>query len=290
MLFSRQIHQFIAIARAGSFIRAADEIAVTPSALSHGITELEQRLGKKLIVRKKSGAFLTSYGSRFYSEISPLYDKGMNILKRTKSEMPKIVISIDGFLNPTLPRKIENLFKYFEGRIDIVSGNSTSSLEDILDEKYDLLLDVSCGLDYKIPESIYRIALPPETLGIVASNKVLNKYQYPTDMLKSEKIFQRNTALQHRVFRDLEKHMSEHSVKCSFIGLPDISDVMGALSLDMGICIASSNLSEHPVFSELNLNFIKMPEPLKFTLNRGIYIKKERFEELSDVLTCIQSE
>ncbi|QLA68075.1 LysR family transcriptional regulator [Enterobacter pasteurii] len=46
MFFSRQIQQFIAVVRAGSFIRAANDIAITPSALSHGINELEQRLGK----------------------------------------------------------------------------------------------------------------------------------------------------------------------------------------------------------------------------------------------------
>ena len=42
---------FMAIARWGSFRRASSELDVTPSALSHAIRGLEERLGVRLLNR-----------------------------------------------------------------------------------------------------------------------------------------------------------------------------------------------------------------------------------------------
>jgi DNA-binding transcriptional LysR family regulator len=290
MFFSRQIHQFITIARAGSFSRAATEIAVTPSALSHGIHELEQRLGKKLLVRKKSGVFLTRYGNALYNDIAPLYDKVVYILTRTKNEVPKTVICVDGLLNPTFPKKLDNLFKQFGNNIQITSSNAASVLDDILDEKYDILLDVSFGLKENIPDNIYKIALAPERLGVLASSRILKKYKDPVDMLKNESIFQRNSALLHNVFKQVKQHMSGHFINVNFIGLPDLADVIGALSLDMRICLASNNVLRHPAFIDHDFNFVELPKNMEFIMNRGLYFKKERYEELIDVLSCIQNE
>lgn len=290
MFFSRQIRQFIAVARAGSFTRAADHIAVTPSALSHGIHELEQRLGKKLILRKKYGSSLTSYGKELYNEIAPLYDKSVDIFNKTTNEVPNIVISVDVLLNPLLPRKLDVLFKKFGNRIEIKQGKSFSPLQEILDDHCDILLDVSYGLNVQTPATVFRMALPPEKLVIVASNNILEKYKDPITMLKKENIFQRNVALNHTVFQKIKNHMAEMSITGRFIGLPDIYDVIGALSFDMGIALVSKNAINHPVFSKTNLNFIDVPNELDCTINRGIYFKKERYNELCEIATCIHNE
>lgn len=39
MSFSRQIDQFLEVAKQGSYIRAAEVMSVTSSALSHGVNE-----------------------------------------------------------------------------------------------------------------------------------------------------------------------------------------------------------------------------------------------------------
>ena len=46
----RAVQAFAAVARIGSVVGAAQELAVTPSALSHLIRQLEQRLDRKSVV------------------------------------------------------------------------------------------------------------------------------------------------------------------------------------------------------------------------------------------------
>jgi LysR family glycine cleavage system transcriptional activator len=58
----RAIAAFEAVARHGSFRKAADELSLTPSALSHAVKALERRLNQRLFNRTAKGAMLTESG------------------------------------------------------------------------------------------------------------------------------------------------------------------------------------------------------------------------------------
>jgi LysR family transcriptional regulator, glycine cleavage system transcriptional activator len=61
---------FEAAARCGSFKRAAQELNLTPGALSHGIDSLEQWLDVELFERKARGVILTPAGRQYLPYIS----------------------------------------------------------------------------------------------------------------------------------------------------------------------------------------------------------------------------
>lgn len=63
------IAAFDAAARHGSFLMAADELAITPSAVSHRIKQLEERLGAKLFERGHRKITLTTAGERYWSKV-----------------------------------------------------------------------------------------------------------------------------------------------------------------------------------------------------------------------------
>ncbi|MEX6220362.1 LysR family transcriptional regulator [Providencia hangzhouensis] len=52
MFFSKQLNQFIALAKNGSLNQAAESTNVTSSAISQGLILLE-KLGKNILVKKK---------------------------------------------------------------------------------------------------------------------------------------------------------------------------------------------------------------------------------------------
>jgi LysR family transcriptional regulator, glycine cleavage system transcriptional activator len=54
---------FEAAGRHQSFKRAAEEVGVTPSAISHGIVALERWIGVELFVREARGLRLTPAGT-----------------------------------------------------------------------------------------------------------------------------------------------------------------------------------------------------------------------------------
>src|SRR4051812_26313233 len=57
---------FLEIASCGSFVRAAERLHVTQTAVSVRVRTLEELLGRKLFVRNKSGATLTTAGEQFF--------------------------------------------------------------------------------------------------------------------------------------------------------------------------------------------------------------------------------
>ncbi len=68
------LRAFEAVARHLSFIKAANELSVTQSALSHQVQKLEQHLGKPLFIRRTRAIDLTVDGQQYYEEIRPALD------------------------------------------------------------------------------------------------------------------------------------------------------------------------------------------------------------------------
>lgn len=64
---------FLAIAEHRSFRRAAVELGVTPSALSHALRAIEERLDIRLVNRTTRGVALTEAGERLFGRIKPAF-------------------------------------------------------------------------------------------------------------------------------------------------------------------------------------------------------------------------
>ena len=62
----RQLRYFVGIVQAGSLSRAADQLHVAQSAISHHLASLESELDRQLVTRCAKGIQLTEAGSVFY--------------------------------------------------------------------------------------------------------------------------------------------------------------------------------------------------------------------------------
>jgi len=70
----RNLRAFCVAAHHGSFRIAADELCLTPSAVSHQMKELEDSLGVRLFERKTRAVELTSAGHTLHEEVAPLLE------------------------------------------------------------------------------------------------------------------------------------------------------------------------------------------------------------------------
>src|SRR5687768_17376280 len=66
---------FLAVARERSFTRAAAQLGVSPSALSHTIRGLEDRVGVRLLNRTTRSVSPTEAGERLLSSVAPQLDE-----------------------------------------------------------------------------------------------------------------------------------------------------------------------------------------------------------------------
>jgi LysR family transcriptional regulator, glycine cleavage system transcriptional activator len=78
---------FDAVARHGSFTRAADELGVTQSAISHQIRRLEEFFSVKLLKRLNPGVALSDDGAKLHIELAPLLD-GLSALAPSLRQQP----------------------------------------------------------------------------------------------------------------------------------------------------------------------------------------------------------
>jgi DNA-binding transcriptional LysR family regulator len=68
------LQAFILVARERSFTRAAAQLGVSQSALSHTIRALETRLGVRLLARTTRGVAPTEAGEKLYAALEPHYE------------------------------------------------------------------------------------------------------------------------------------------------------------------------------------------------------------------------
>lgn len=95
-----ELETFLTIASEGSFRRAADVLAVSPSAVSHTLRTLEDRLGSKLLHRTTRSVALTEAGQQLCERLMPAFAD-------IKGAVDAIVLGADkpaGCLRLTAPR------------------------------------------------------------------------------------------------------------------------------------------------------------------------------------------
>jgi DNA-binding transcriptional LysR family regulator len=131
---------FLAVARERSFTRAAAQLGVSQSALSHTIRGLETRLGLRLLTRTTRNVAPTEAGERLFRELSPnfedidaavaslseLRDKPRGTLRITTAEHAATTI-----LWPALRKLLPG---YPDIHVEVITD---SAMTDIVAERFD---------------------------------------------------------------------------------------------------------------------------------------------------------
>jgi DNA-binding transcriptional LysR family regulator len=134
------LQAFIFVARERSFTRAAAQLGVTQSALSHTIRALESKMGVRLLTRTTRGVSPTEAGERLFASLEPHFDgieAGVSALNDSK-ERPAGTIRItthDHAATTVLwPRLSKLLSAYPDVKVEI---NINYGLIDIVAERFD---------------------------------------------------------------------------------------------------------------------------------------------------------
>ena len=176
---------FMSIVRWGSFRRASAELGVTPSALSHALRGLEERLGVRLLNRTTRSITLTAAGEELRASIeNPFHEitearERLNRYRdapagRVRINMPEDAFSL--LIEPVMPVFVE---RYPEVEVDI---SVTNRLIDVVDEGFD------AGIRYggTVPEDMVAQRLSPELFWCAAASPAyLEQYgepEHPSDL------------------------------------------------------------------------------------------------------------
>lgn len=131
---------FLAVAREQSFTRAAAQLGVSASALSHTIRKLEERLGLRLLTRTTRSVAPTEAGERLIATVGPHLDEieaGLAALSelRDKPAGTIRITTVDHAAETILwPALSDFLAKYPDIQVDLIVDNT---LRDIVAERFD---------------------------------------------------------------------------------------------------------------------------------------------------------
>ncbi|WP_300653273.1 DNA-binding transcriptional regulator DsdC [Pseudomonas sp.] len=123
------LHTFHAAARHLSFARAADELCLTPSAVSHRIARLERGLGLKLFQRLTRQIRLTAEGERIFNILQGALGQLLEALQQAPGA--EIAGPLAIYVRPSLaecwlvPRLADFTARYPAVALDIRVGNDT---------------------------------------------------------------------------------------------------------------------------------------------------------------------
>ncbi|OYD73692.1 UNVERIFIED_ORG: DNA-binding transcriptional LysR family regulator [Burkholderia sp. CF145] len=170
---------FIAVAREHSFTRAAAQLGVSQSALSHTIRGLESRMGVRLLTRTTRSVSATEAGERLLRNIAPRFaeiaaeiaavgdrrDRPAGTIRITASEN-----AADSVLWPKLAKFLP---KHPEINVEVTVENR---LTDIIAERYDM----GIRLGDEIAKDMTAVRIGPDMrIAIVGTPAYLAKHPLP---------------------------------------------------------------------------------------------------------------
>jgi DNA-binding transcriptional LysR family regulator len=170
---------FIAVAKRRSFRAAADELGVSPSAVSQIIRSLESRIGVALLTRTTRRVGLTEAGERFLTEASPAIQalRGAMLAAQTLSSQPT------GLLRLNVPRAasgslLDPLIRDFCAAYPLVQIEifADDHLSDIVSQGF----DAGIRLAARVEADMIAVRLtPPFSFLVVGSPAHFTKYGNP---------------------------------------------------------------------------------------------------------------
>lgn len=177
---------FVAVARAGSFTRAAAHLQISQSALSHTMRKLEERLGVRLLSRTTRSVSLTETGERLLDMVAPhlegiedgiaaldgLRDRPAGTIRVSSSEYAASAI-----LYPAVARLVRD---YPEVNVEISVDNGFT---DIVANRF----DAGVRLGESIEQDMVAVRISPDMrMAIVGTPDYFERYaipQTPQDLL-----------------------------------------------------------------------------------------------------------
>lgn len=177
----RSMAVFAQVIDHGSFRRAASTLGLSPSVVSHHVSQLEQQLGVTLLYRSTRQLSLTQDGRAFHLACRQMIDaaeKGLDQLAdHTDTLAGELRVAVPAFLSATLFMEDAAAFASAHPKVRL-NISFSDQVQDLMDEGFDLAIRIALNA---LPESSMRASKLVEIEGVlVASPRFMAERRKPT--------------------------------------------------------------------------------------------------------------
>ena len=176
------LRAFEAIARHMSFARAAEELHVTPAALSHQIRGLEEQLGLPLFTRRTRSIELTEAGRTLYPGLHAGFESVRGAVARLDREREGNILVISATVGLTAKWLMPRLWRFLHANPEIDARVAASmKLADFAAEGVDVAIRMSNG---KHPDLHVEKLFDDAMLPVCAPRLVEQGLRTPADLAR----------------------------------------------------------------------------------------------------------
>jgi DNA-binding transcriptional LysR family regulator len=164
------LQAFLAVARTRSFTKGAAQLGVSPSALSHSMRGLEERLGIRLLTRTTRSVSPTEAGERLLRTVGPRFEEveaelaALNALRQKPSGTVRISAGDHSAVTLLWPRLSGVLAKYPDVKVEV---NMEGGLIDIAAERF----DAGVRLGEQVAKDMVSVRIGPDVRFAVVGTK-----------------------------------------------------------------------------------------------------------------------
>jgi DNA-binding transcriptional LysR family regulator len=170
---------FVAVARERSFTKAAAQLGISQSALSHIIRGLEERLGLRLLTRTTRSVAPTEAGERLLRTVGPRLEEidaelaGLSELREKPAGTIRITTGEHAAVAILWPALVKFLPKYPDIKVEI---NVDYGLTDIVTERY----DAGVRLGEQVAKDMIAVRIGPDArMAVVGSPSYFERRPRP---------------------------------------------------------------------------------------------------------------
>jgi len=246
---SRQLRIFVSAAKHLNFTRAAEEVHISPPAISMQIKEIESHLGAPLFNREKKNMYLSAAGEYFLNHARHILqtlneaEKVIGQLKGDRVETIKVgIISTAQYFLP----QILKMFREKNGNFKIIL--EVRNREQLIDLLRDGKIDIAVmGLVPKeIDTKIYVIANHPHVFVAGANHSLSKIKKIEAQLLNDFDLITRESGSGTRAH--MEAFFQGHDIQPNIImEMSSNESIKQAVIADLGI----SFMSQHTIASEI---------------------------------------
>ena len=173
------LQAFLAVARSRSFTKAAAQLGVSPSALSHSMRGLEERLGIRLLTRTTRSVSPTEAGERLLRTVGPRFEDvelelaALNELRQKPAGTIRLSAGEHPALTLLWPKLAKVLAKHPDVKVEI---NVENGLIDIAAERF----DAGVRLGEQVARDMVSVRIGPDVrFAVVGTKSYFAKHSVP---------------------------------------------------------------------------------------------------------------
>ncbi len=266
-----ELHAFLAVARTGSFRKAADELCVTQAAVSRAVLRLEAELGRDVLQRSATGVTLTPAGT----ELRKLVEKPVAALEvaasklRRRPDRTRLRLAVITSLGSIwlMPRLADFQTRHPEVEIEMRQYHHD---ENFTRDDVDLWIDTKPSAEYRWPRQIAAQYLIGGDIVAVCSPKLGKGVRTARELVARPLLYHSNFPDNWTLWAQALD--IELPAKWRGAGFDLVMNLIEAARAGMGVAVVQKCMVE----DDLASGRLVMPVPGSAATGRGYYLCRRR--------------